>query len=303
MMKVLFLVLLAVVAVNAQFPNDDDDQITRVLIDDFTVGGNIQKSIVSLSSDLTGPPSVINDSTFNEGGCSGLIGCGRDMRMEAITGFGGRSFESEIFLVSGGYFFGEWAVANPKTSSSVATIQYDGQDGAFGTLNLNGLGPTDITDGGLVTTLKLSIITDLPSTYNIVLYSPNGSTCTTSVSALAINGAYNYFDTFVEIPIGNFVGSCTLSSIGAIEISLPSSDAVDAIVRTIQFTGPPDPSPSATPTPTPTRTIAPTQSNTPTRTPTPTPSSSTECSLICNCPAFSCHLIYAFDDDDDFFYF
>jgi hypothetical protein len=302
-MKLFLLVLFAVVAVNAQFLYDDDDQITRVLIDDFTVGGNVQKAIVTLSADLSASdPNVIDDSSFNSPGCTGLIGCGRDMRMEAITGFNGRTFDSEIFLITNGYFDGEWALANPKTSESIATIQYDGQDNSFN-LSLNGLGNVDITDGGLVESLKLSVISDLPTTYTMILYSPDGSTCTADINVLAINGAYEYFDTFVEIPIGQFSGGCTLTNIGAIEITLPSNDAVDAIVRTIQFTGGPDPSASATPTPTPSRTIAPTASNTPSRTPTPTPSPSTECSLICNCPAFSCHLIYAFDDDDNIFYY
>merc|ERR1711976_581022 len=119
-MKVsLLLVLLACSFVFAQ------DEI-KLVIDDFTVGGNQQAAVVTLSSDLSASDSpVVDTSSFNEPGCTGLIGCGRDMEMRAFTGFAGRSFESDIFLVSSGDFPGEWAVANPKTSSSLATIQYD----------------------------------------------------------------------------------------------------------------------------------------------------------------------------------
>merc|ERR1712137_563111 len=66
---------------------------------------------------------------------------------------------------------------------------------------------------------------------------------------------------------------------------------------------PPDPTQSQTPTPTRTPSPAPTQSSTPSVTPTRTPSRSTECSLFCTCPVFSCHLVYNFDDDDFLFYY
>merc|ERR1712039_277089 len=82
------------------------------------------------------------------------------------------------------------------------------------------------------------------------------------------------------------------------------NDSFDAILRQIAFVGNPDPSDSQTPTPSRTRSPAPTASNTPSRTPTPTPSSSIECSLICNCPVFTCHIVYDDDDDEeDLFYF
>merc|ERR1711976_529226 len=297
-MKVtLFFVLIACSLVFAQLEQ-------KIVIDDFTVGGNIQKAIVTLGSDLfASQPNVVDTESFNEPGCTGLIGCGRDMEMRAITGFSGRSFESEIFLVTGGVFPGEWAVANPKTSESLATIQYDGQDGTFA-LSVNGLGNLDLTDGGTATDFRLSVIADLPTTYNIEIYSPDSSTCSFTLNVPATPGSYDYDDTIFEISPSAFSGSCDLSNVGAIEIDIPSFDAVDAIVRTIDIIGPPDPSPTPTPTPTRTPTPGPSSSNTPTptptRTPSRTPSPSGPCIVFCECPSFTCQLAYDLDDDDDF---
>merc|ERR1719198_467155 len=93
---------------------------------------------------------------------------------------------------------------------------------------------------------------------------------------------------FVFFDFNNLSGGCDKTNIGAIEIELFSNDALDAILRQIAFVGNPEP----------------TASNTPSRTPTPTPSSSIECSLICNCPVFTCHIVYDDDDDEeDLFYF
>merc|ERR1711976_184172 len=240
-MKVsLLLVLLACSFVFAQ------DEI-KLVIDDFTVGGNQQAAVVTLSSDLTASDSpVVDTSSFNEPGCTGLIGCGRDMEMRSFTGFAGRSFGSDIFLVSSGDFPAEWAVANPKTSSSRATIQYDGQDGDFD-LDINGLGNLDLSVNGEAVELRISAITDLATAYVFTFYSPNGNTCQRSVNIAAITGAYDYEDTIFSTSLDSFSGNCDLENIGAIEVELSSDDAVDAIIRVIDLIGPANPSNSPTP--------------------------------------------------------
>merc|ERR1712137_686962 len=88
--------------------------------------------------------------------------------------------------------------------------------------------------------------------------------------------------------------------------------SVDAVITQITGIGLPDPSASQTPAPSPTRTPEPSASRTPapspSRTPapsvTPTPSRtpSPQCTEICNCPVFTCHLVYDFDDSDEVFY-
>merc|ERR1711862_691654 len=165
---------------------------------------------------------------------------------------------------------------------SVATLQYDGNDGSFGEPNRAGLNGFDITGGGNGEFLTFFVVTDLPTQYTVQLYDSASGVCE------------------VQISVSSFTG-CNQNSIGAIQFLLPSSDAVDAIVRRISVFGPiPSESntPTRTPTPTSTRTPAPTASQTPSR--TPTPSRSIECTVVCNCPAFACELL--FDDDDDFLF-
>merc|ERR1711976_144625 len=267
-MKVsLLLVLLACSFVFAQ------DEI-KLVIDDFTVGGNQQAAVVTLSSDLTASDSpVVDTSSFNQPGCTGLIGCGRDMEMRAFTGFAGRSFESDIFLVSSGDFPAEWAVANPKNSSSRATIQYDGQDSDFD-LDINGLGNLDLSVNGEAVELRISAITDLATAYVFTFYSPNGNTCQRSVNIPAITGTYDYEDTIFSTSLDSFSGNCDLENIGAIEVEVSSDDAVDAIIRVIDLIGPANPSSSRTPSSPPS----------PSTIPSPSPNVFTW---------------YTFDDDDD----
>merc|ERR1712151_1474919 len=187
-------------------------------------------------------------------GCTGLLGCERDMSLTIFIGLQGRTFSSDIFTTPATYYFdGEWAVSNPKNSESEFILQYDGRDGTF-SLDTAGLGGVDLTDNGLVTRIRLSAVTDLDTAYNIIAYSPNGQSCTASIDVLTAGNAYDY----------------------------DYNDSFVAILRQIAFVGNPDPSNSQTPTPSRTRSPAPT--GTPTRTPSP----SGPCIVFCDCPSFTC---------------
>merc|ERR1712093_316480 len=287
-MKVtLFFVLIAAIAVLGQ---GDFDLVERIVLDDFTNGANTHGISITLSADIgVNDPDRTETEMFDAGsGCSGLLGCERDMSLTIFIGLQGRTFSSDIFTTPATYYFdGEWAVSNPKNSESEFILQYDGRDNSF-SLDTNGLGNVDLT------------------AYNIIVYSPNGQSCTASIDVLTAGNAYDYDynDSFVFFNFDNLAGGCDKTNIGAVEVELFSNDALDAILRQIAFVGNPDPSDSQTPTPSRTRSPAPTASNTPSRTPTPTPSSSIECSLICNCPVFTCHIVYDDDDDEeDLFYF
>merc|ERR1711975_142779 len=274
-MKVtLFFVLIAAIAVLGQ---GDFDLVERIVLDDFTNGANTHGISITLSADLgVNDPDRTETAMFDAGsGCTGLLGCERDMSLTIFIGLQGRTFSSDIFTTPATYYFdGEWAVSNPKNSESEFILQYDGRDNSF-SLDTNGLGNVDLTDNGLVTRIRLSAVTD-----------------------------FDYNDSFVFFNFDNLAGGCDKTNIGAVEVELFSNDALDAILRQIAFVGNPDPSDSQTPTPSRTRSPAPTGTNTPSRTPTPTPSSSIECSLICNCPVFTCHIVYDDDDDEeDLFYF
>merc|ERR1712169_146928 len=257
-MKVtLFFVLIAAIAVLGQ---GDFDLVERIVLDDFTNGANTHGISITLSADLgVNDPDRTETQMFDAGsGCTGLLGCERDMSLTIFIGLQGRTFSSDIFTTPATYYFdGEWAVSNPKNSESEFILQYDGRDNSF-SLDTNGLGNVDLTDNGLVTRIRLSAVTDLDTAYN-----------------------YDYNDSFVFFDFDNLAGGCDKTNIGAVEVELFSNDALDAIVRQIAFVGNPDPSNSQTPTPSRTRSPAPTGTGTgtptPTRTPTRTPSPSGPC--------------------------
>jgi len=280
-------------------------QLTQIiLIDDFTIGANSQKAVVDVdqNNDFFGPGALTDQSTVTDlTQCDRLLGCSRDMQMSVTQGFAGRSFQSEIFRIpdtGDNLFEAEWVVANPKNSASVATLQYDGNDGSFGEPNRAGLNGFDITGGGNGEFLTFFVVTDLPTQYTVQFYDSTSGVCEVQVSVSPTPDGYTYADTQIDIPLSSFTG-CNKNSIGAIQFLLPSSDAVDAIVRRISVFGPtPSESntPTRTPTPTSTRSPAPTGTSTPTRTPTPTPtrtpSTSGPCIFVCECPSFTCQLVY-----------
>jgi len=297
-MKVAFIFVLIVAFASAQ-------DVERILIDNFRIGAGSQIIEITLSSTLQeGETSIVDTDSLAEPGCGGdLLGCGRDMRLEVFSGFANRSFDSSIFdssVPEFPQFVGEWAVENPKTSSSEATLQYDGTDNSFD-LDINGLGGIDATDGGLSTDLVFTVTTDLQIVYTVEIYDTTGGVCEANLVVERTPEDYDLDDILVDIPLSQFSG-CDLTSVGAFQFILPSDDAVDAIVRRISIDGLPDPSASETPSPSRTPSPAASGTGTPTptgtRTPTRTPSTSGPCIFVCECPSFTCQL--AFDQDDDY---
>merc|ERR1712137_1169624 len=232
-MKVAFVLVLLVALVSSQ-------QIERLLIDNFAVGANQQSVEVTLTATIsTSDPPQSGEASFSSAGCGDeLLGCGRDFKSDI--------FVSEVPQFP--QFVGEWSVQNPKTSSSVCTLQYDGIDNSFN-LHTNGLGGIDITDGGLSTDFVFTVTTDLEITYTIELHDTTGSVCRADLFVPVTPQNYDIDDIAVDISLNSFSG-CDKTSIGAIQFLLPSDDAVDAIVRRVSIIGDPDPTQSNTPTPT-----------------------------------------------------
>merc|ERR1712232_463744 len=286
----------------------DPGDIERIIIDDFSLGHNVNSVEIQPSTEIRDgvDASVSAEDPFNAGsGCGVILGCIRDMHMTVFASPAGRRFTSEIFAPqSGAIFPGEWAVSNPKGGKSTAILQYDGSAGF--TDPPSEVFSVDLTTGRSGAYFFFSVLTDLNINYFIDIYD-DASVCTLTLPVTGIEGArgeYDYSETFFFIDVSDFSGAgCDTTDISAVELELPSFDAVDAIVRRISIYTPPDPTPTGTPTPTQTRTPAASGTGTPSVTPTRTPSRSTECSLFCTCPVLSCHLVYNFDDDDFLFYY
>merc|ERR1712039_571675 len=214
----------------------------------------------------------------------------------------GRDFVSAILPFSNLDFPGSWDISTPKGGNADYWLQYDGGNGSRD-VDINGLGGLDLTDGGLATGLRIFAVTDQESAfYSVGIYSPDGGVCEGAVD----------IDVIIDIDFSEFTGDCDFTNVGAVDVLVPSVDGVDAVITQITGIGLPDPSASQTPAPSPTRTPQPSASRTPapspSRTPapsvTPTPSRtpSPQCTEICNCPVFTCHLVYDFDDSDEVFY-
>jgi len=236
-----------------------------------------------------------------------LIGCAREMFIDVYISNSGRDFISAILPFNNLDFPGSWDIASPKAGRAQYWIQYDGGDGTTD-VNFSGLGSIDLTEGGLTEGLRIFAVTDQEEpVYNIALYSPDGSSCIGEVPIRQILGTgYTRDQIANDLLFSQFDGACDKTNIGAIDVVVPSFDGVDAIITQITGIGQPDPSPSRTPSPSASRSPQPSDSRTPapsaSRTPAPsaspsrTPSPSGPCVRFCECPSFTCALIY----DDQF---
>ena len=264
----------------------------KFIIDDFSV---TQQCIITLPGDLLGNQPNQVQTTTASGPSNSIIGGERNMEMRVFTGFQGRRFASEVFTINDGYFLGEWAVENPKTSSSLATNQYDGGDGSFA-VNFNGLG-LNLNE---ITQLVIYVVSDINTSYTVDFYDSAGVVCSGDIDVPGrLGGFYDYsYDEIKDtLLISQLSGNCNKANIGAIEVSIQSSDAIDAIVRRISLEGPVPPTPTPTPSPTGTSSPIPSNSATPTGTSTRTPSPSGPCIFFCTCPSFTCQIAYDADDD------
>ena len=166
-MKVtLVFVLLFTICVFGQYYSN---LVERIVIDDFSFNQTI--SIILAEDQTVYDPQIIQTDALDAGsGCSGLIGCERDMQLSVTAGLQGRLFGS--FVASD-----QWVIATPSNGMAEFTIQYDGRDNNSTNLDTNGLNNFDLTDDNLANFIQVPAVADLPVTLNFVAYSPNGDFC------------------------------------------------------------------------------------------------------------------------------
>jgi hypothetical protein len=269
-------------------------KVDRIKVDDYETGTN--NVLIVLSTNLTSSqPPVTQVSIYtspNGATDKSILGGERDLEYIVTSGAASRVFSSSVSIVDGS---GQWEVSTPNGATGSVLMQYDSLDNS---INLDVKGFTkitgtsagiDLTEGGLGESFHTTIEADVATSYSINVYSPNGNKCTTTKSVPAGNKLQDNI-----IPFSSFTGSCDFKNVGAIEISIQALANVDSVVTLFATQGSPDPA-------TPSLTSSPSISNSPSKgaSPSPSPSSLPAKECFCQCPAFTCELIFDVDDDNN----
>jgi len=304
-------------------------------IDNFQAGALVQGVEVQYNQGDTLPKDA--ESFYNLGDSGSepasvrLVGGSRDMLVRLFDGIVSNRVTGDI-IGANNFFY--WQVATPSSARSLSQIVYDGPDRSSviddqlgGGAGINLL-LSSVANG----VVSFEVSTDLPTTFSLFFITGEFSATGTSQCsyehdqpAKPANGVFSQ----VNIPLTSFSNGCSWTQINSIAIQILTETDIDAQFALFEVFGIQPPTGSNTPTPTQTPTPAPTFSNTPTptripdsqsntptgtRTPTGTPSPSREPPTptgtrtptstpsrvcICECPAFTCALIFDPDDDEN----
>jgi hypothetical protein len=212
-------------------------QTTRVqksIIDDYVVETPV--IVIAITS-----TTVLPFQQFATTLDSNVLGGERDLILRANSGSAGRVFTS-------GVSEGQWNVATPNGASGVSSTQYDGTD-ASDNLNPKGLGGIDLTSSS-VDSFKLTIQTDISTTYVIDVTDMSGGSSTQSINIPGAPGVINdYFVTFVT-----FTGNADFTKAGSVTLTIQGFDNVDTLVNIFSLAAPdttPPPPPGVSPSPSP----------------------------------------------------
>jgi len=167
----------------------------------FAVGAALFGLSVSANAgvvDLFDTPDFIQDLTISDGGVSSsvvtgggdILGAERDIYVEKLTG---TSVNSGVQMdISGG----SMAFSVDSLQSGTGTVQWDGAiDAGSTTLDVDGLGGVDLTEGGTLNAFALDVLeADLGFTFEIGLYTDANfwSVASLTSSAVSLPGATNY---------------------------------------------------------------------------------------------------------------
>ena len=209
-------------------------RVQRSIIDDYTAVTDV--IVISISSTTVLPFQQFKTTTD-----AGILGGERDLILRAISGSSGRVFTS-------GVSEGQWNVATPNGASGTSTTQYDGADNSDN-LSPTGLGGVDLTSSS-VDSFKLTIETDIDTTYVIDVTDMSGGSSTQSVDIPGNPGVSNdYFILFSA-----FSGNADFTKAGSVSLTIQGFDNVDTLVNIFSLAGPdttPPPPPAVSPSPSP----------------------------------------------------
>jgi len=296
-MKVVLVLALLALCVFAQSKTD------LLIIDDFQSG--LQTIIIEIPANNNSLPITMTDFASPSGNNVNILGGERDLELVVQTGAPNLILTAQILT-------GQFAVSTPNGASGFSTVQWDGKDNSIN-LNSQGLGGIDFTFSGNAAELRATLDSDHATTFTITVVSMDGKQCVLELDVAEGSAAKDYTASYKD-----FSGNCDFTNVGAIEVTIDASLAVDADMELFSVFGvvPATPTPSKSHSKNPSQTRTPAGSKTPpsgTRTPTPTrtpsknpsqsrtPSSVADC--LCHCPAFTCELIFDPDDDENNAYY
>jgi len=206
----------------------------RSIIDDYQAETPV--IVISITS-----ATVFPFQSFGVTANSAILGGERDLILRADTGSVGRVFTS-------GVSEGAWNVATPNGASGISSTQYDGTDSSDA-LNPTGLGGVDLTTSS-VDSFKLTIQTDIRTTYVIAITDMNGGTASREIEIPAAPGVdSDYFITF-----SSFTGNADFTRVGSVVLTVQGFNNVDTLVSIFSLAGPdvnPPPPPAVSPLPVP----------------------------------------------------
>ena len=214
-------------------------------IDDFSV--NLGQTVLVT---VTTPPGhgqqlVGGSASFTPGCGGGLIGCGRDLRVEFSEVSAGSQFHSDIVHSSSSTFPDEWRISVPKGGSSIFYSQYDGNDPAFDKILLTGLGTVDLTQGN-ATGFRIYGSSDPVTNLVVDIYDTDGLMCRGSTQTSEPQVQFQK-----DLPFSSFSGSCNISRAGALEVMIVAKQYYQASIYKIVTAAVNVPFPTPTPVPSP----------------------------------------------------
>ena len=152
-----------------------------------------------------------------------ILGQERDLELVITSSLGNSIYSSQIR-------YNQWSVEFEKQSKGYSVIQYDGVDGS---MNLNISGLTSISPNGVDLTQSASangiyLMANSFGYFNVFvieIYSPNGKSCVVK------ENLFNFGPFVYHIPFGEFEGECDFSSVGAVQLILPSYSGYASVLQ------------------------------------------------------------------------
>ena len=172
------------------------------------------------------------NSSYAKNNCSGLIGCGRDLKLVVNYGNNNELFTSGVYSNPGSSKYpAEWILSSPRNSAGTCSVTYDGMDNSTSFV-VNGLGGIDITANGSAQYFQVVAYSDTVTSFSIYIYSLGGGYC--YLEDIQVTPDYYGGDVVYNIPFAYLHNNCNLNKVGSMEVIFHYDEALDISVKAFQ---------------------------------------------------------------------